>query len=265
MVNVRARWRAPWRARGRDLLGLGLARGASLRHRRRHLRQHSYSAGGLRARGWAHQPTRDRSCAASRLPPRRRVRSAPPIRRDRSSSTTSTPGSIPPPSHASRRRCRWPNCRSRCVARLTKGFPWRSRAGGTRWERSSSSRAGSCSTCAGSTASSASIRCADESRSRPACSGPRSSASCAGCSGERRSRGRIAQKQTGADRLSIGGAVAANVHGRGPRMRPIIADVESVTLLDADGELRQVSRSRGAGALPARRRAATACSASRRR
>jgi FAD/FMN-containing dehydrogenase len=52
----------------------------------------------------------------------------------------------------------------------------------------------------------------------------------------------IAQKQTGADRLCIGGAVAANIHGRGLAMRPFVADVESLTLLDVDGELRQVSR-----------------------
>src|SRR5258705_955336 len=52
----------------------------------------------------------------------------------------------------------------------------------------------------------------------------------------------IAQKQTGADRLSIGGAVAANIHGRGLTMRPFIADVESLVLLDVDGERRRVSR-----------------------
>ena len=52
----------------------------------------------------------------------------------------------------------------------------------------------------------------------------------------------IAQKQTGADRLSIGGAVAANIHGRGLAMRPFISDVESLTLLDPDGELLLVSR-----------------------
>lgn len=46
----------------------------------------------------------------------------------------------------------------------------------------------------------------------------------------------IAQKQTGADRLSIGGALAANVHGRGLRMKPIIADVESFELVNAQGE-----------------------------
>lgn len=54
----------------------------------------------------------------------------------------------------------------------------------------------------------------------------------------------IAQKQTGADRMSIGGAVAANVHGRGLAMRPFIADIDALTLLDADGEGREVSRTR---------------------
>ena len=52
----------------------------------------------------------------------------------------------------------------------------------------------------------------------------------------------IAQKQTGADRLTIGGALSANVHGRGLRMKPFVADVESFTLLDADGELQTCSR-----------------------
>jgi len=52
----------------------------------------------------------------------------------------------------------------------------------------------------------------------------------------------IAQKQTGADRLSIGGAIAANVHGRGLTRRPFVADVESFVLVDASGELRRCSR-----------------------
>ncbi|HEU0303999.1 MAG TPA: FAD-binding oxidoreductase [Gaiellaceae bacterium] len=52
----------------------------------------------------------------------------------------------------------------------------------------------------------------------------------------------IAQKQTGADRLSIGGAIAANVHGRGLAMKPFISDVQSVTLVDADGEVVRCSR-----------------------
>ena len=52
----------------------------------------------------------------------------------------------------------------------------------------------------------------------------------------------IIQKQTGADRLTLGGALAANVHGRGLRMQPFIQDVESFTLLDANSELRECSR-----------------------
>jgi FAD/FMN-containing dehydrogenase len=52
----------------------------------------------------------------------------------------------------------------------------------------------------------------------------------------------IAQKQTGADRLSIGGALAANVHGRGLHMKPLIGDVESFTLLNARGDVLRCSR-----------------------
>lgn len=52
----------------------------------------------------------------------------------------------------------------------------------------------------------------------------------------------IRQKQTGADRLSIGGSLSANVHGRGLRFKPIIDDVESFTLVDANGTLRTCSR-----------------------
>jgi len=56
----------------------------------------------------------------------------------------------------------------------------------------------------------------------------------------------IAQKQTGADRLSIGGALAANAHGRGLAMKPIIADVEAFALVDATGALRRCSRNEDA-------------------
>jgi len=52
----------------------------------------------------------------------------------------------------------------------------------------------------------------------------------------------IAQKQTGADRLSIGGALAANVHGRGLAMKPIVGDVESFVLVLPDGEMVTCSR-----------------------
>src|SRR2546426_5237704 len=37
----------------------------------------------------------------------------------------------------------------------------------------------------------------------------------------------IRQKQTGADRLSIGGALAANAHGRGLLFKPFVGDVRS--------------------------------------
>jgi FAD/FMN-containing dehydrogenase len=56
----------------------------------------------------------------------------------------------------------------------------------------------------------------------------------------------IAQKQTGADRLSIGGALSANVHGRGLAMKPIIGDVESFVLLRPDGEAVTCSRDENA-------------------
>lgn len=52
----------------------------------------------------------------------------------------------------------------------------------------------------------------------------------------------IVQKQTGADRLSLGGALSANVHGRGLKFRPIIQDVESFVLVDADGSAKTCSR-----------------------
>ncbi|CAF1421135.1 unnamed protein product [Adineta steineri] len=52
----------------------------------------------------------------------------------------------------------------------------------------------------------------------------------------------IAQKQTGADRLSIGGSLSCNAHGRGLKMRPMISDVESFTLVDAAGKFLQCSR-----------------------
>ena len=52
----------------------------------------------------------------------------------------------------------------------------------------------------------------------------------------------IAQKQTGADRLSIGGTLAANAHWRVLTMKPIVGDVESFVLVDADGDVRTCSR-----------------------
>ena len=52
----------------------------------------------------------------------------------------------------------------------------------------------------------------------------------------------IRQKQTGSDQLSIGGALASDVHGRGLRQPPIVADVESFRLVDAAGEVIEVDR-----------------------
>ena len=63
--------------------------------------------------------------------------------------------------------------------------------------------------------------------------------------GEPRAWG-IRQKQTGADRLSIGGAVGANVHGRGLTLPPFVGDVEALTLVDAAGEVRRCSRTENA-------------------
>lgn len=53
----------------------------------------------------------------------------------------------------------------------------------------------------------------------------------------------IRQKQTGADRLSLGGALASNIHGRGLEMRPIVDDVVSFQLVDGEARLRTCSRS----------------------
>ena len=56
----------------------------------------------------------------------------------------------------------------------------------------------------------------------------------------------IAQKQTGADELTLGGAVAANIHGRGLDMRPFISDVESLELVNAEGRILTCSREENA-------------------
>jgi len=52
----------------------------------------------------------------------------------------------------------------------------------------------------------------------------------------------IAQKQTGADRLTMAGTIAANAHGRGLKMKPFVSDVESFVLVDATGTARTCSR-----------------------
>lgn len=52
----------------------------------------------------------------------------------------------------------------------------------------------------------------------------------------------IAQKQTGANRFTLGGSVAANCHGRGLQMGPIVDDVESLRVVTADGAVVSCSR-----------------------
>jgi FAD/FMN-containing dehydrogenase len=52
----------------------------------------------------------------------------------------------------------------------------------------------------------------------------------------------IAQKQTGADRLTVAGTIAANAHGRGLKMKPFVSDVESFVLVDATGTAQMCSR-----------------------
>jgi FAD/FMN-containing dehydrogenase len=54
------------------------------------------------------------------------------------------------------------------------------------------------------------------------------------------------QKQTGADALSIGGCLSANVHGRGLDLPPFVSEVESFTLVDANGEIVCCSRTENA-------------------
>jgi FAD/FMN-containing dehydrogenase len=56
----------------------------------------------------------------------------------------------------------------------------------------------------------------------------------------------IAQKQTGADRLTMAGTMAANAHGRGLKMKPFVSDVESFVLVDPTGTARTCSRTENA-------------------
>ena len=52
----------------------------------------------------------------------------------------------------------------------------------------------------------------------------------------------ISQKQTGADRLTMGGCVSANIHGRGLTLPPFVGDIESLRLVDASGDFQKCSR-----------------------
>lgn len=50
------------------------------------------------------------------------------------------------------------------------------------------------------------------------------------------------QKQTGGDRMSLGGAIASNIHSRGLTFQPFVDDVESFSLVDSSGKAREVDR-----------------------
>jgi FAD/FMN-containing dehydrogenase len=52
----------------------------------------------------------------------------------------------------------------------------------------------------------------------------------------------IRQKQTGADSLTVGGAIAANIHGRGLDCAPFSCDVESMQVITPRGDLVTCSR-----------------------
>jgi len=56
----------------------------------------------------------------------------------------------------------------------------------------------------------------------------------------------IRQKQTGADDLTLAGAVSANVHGRGLLFGPFVDDVESLTLVTPQARVVTCSRSENA-------------------
>lgn len=56
----------------------------------------------------------------------------------------------------------------------------------------------------------------------------------------------IAQKQTGADTFTLGGSLSSNVHGRGLAMKPLISNVESFTLINAEGKTVHCSREENA-------------------
>jgi FAD/FMN-containing dehydrogenase len=52
----------------------------------------------------------------------------------------------------------------------------------------------------------------------------------------------IVQKQTGADRLSLAGALSCNAHGRGLNLKPIVSQVQAFDLVGPDGTIRRCSR-----------------------
>lgn len=51
------------------------------------------------------------------------------------------------------------------------------------------------------------------------------------------------QKQTGADNLSLGGAIAVNAHGRGLNLQAFVSEIESFTVVTPSGAVKTCSRS----------------------
>lgn len=56
----------------------------------------------------------------------------------------------------------------------------------------------------------------------------------------------IRQKQTGVDEVTLGGSISANAHGRGLLLAPLGADIEDLTLVDAQGAILHCDRQRNA-------------------
>ncbi|MCE2647085.1 MAG: FAD-binding oxidoreductase [Burkholderiaceae bacterium] len=52
----------------------------------------------------------------------------------------------------------------------------------------------------------------------------------------------IRQKQTGVDDVTLGGSIAANAHGRGLQMQPLVDDIEDLALVDPQGDVVTCSR-----------------------
>lgn len=52
----------------------------------------------------------------------------------------------------------------------------------------------------------------------------------------------VREKQTGVDLVTLGGSLASNIHGRGLRHPPMVGDIESFSLIDADGRCHTCSR-----------------------
>jgi len=77
--------------------------------------------------------------------------------------------------------------------------------------------------------------------------------------GDKFARWGIRQKQTGADRLTIGGAVAANIHGSCLTAAPFIADLEALEIVTPDGELVRCSRTERTECLPSIRLRRSLC------